>query len=80
MPIYSFRNKETEEEFELEMSNSAREAYLKENPKIEQLLTKINLSHVTNTLKTDNVFRDRLKKIHQSNPGSFINTGNIGEV
>lgn len=43
MPIYSFENKVTGEQFDLEMSMADRETYLKENPDIEQILTKINI-------------------------------------
>ena len=37
MPTYDFVNTETGEEFEEFMSISAREQYLKDNPKIQQM-------------------------------------------
>lgn len=38
MPTYLFLNKETKEEYELSMSISERETYLKDNPHVEQLV------------------------------------------
>lgn len=43
MPIYSFENTETEEEFELMMSDEQREEFLKDFPQCNQILTKINV-------------------------------------
>ena len=39
MPTYTFRNKETDEEFTLSMKMDEREPYLKQNPHIEQIFT-----------------------------------------
>lgn len=39
MPTYTFRNKETNEEFTEMMSMSSREKYLSDNPHIEQVIT-----------------------------------------
>lgn len=39
MPIYTFRNTETNEEFTDMMSMSAKEKYLTENKHIEQVIT-----------------------------------------
>lgn len=44
MPIYSFLNKNTNEEFTEMMSIADRETYLTENPHIEQLVSKINIA------------------------------------
>jgi ATP adenylyltransferase/5',5'''-P-1,P-4-tetraphosphate phosphorylase II len=43
MPIYTFRNKETQEEFDLEMKMSEREDYLAANPTYEQIFNKFNV-------------------------------------
>lgn len=39
MPTYSFRNKNTGEEFDVFMSISELEQYLKDNPDVEKLLS-----------------------------------------
>lgn len=39
MPTYTFRNKNTNEEFTEMMSISSREKYLQENPHLEQVVT-----------------------------------------
>lgn len=38
MPIYTFRNKETEEEFDLEMKISERDQYVIDHPEVEQII------------------------------------------
>jgi uncharacterized protein YnzC (UPF0291/DUF896 family) len=43
MPIYSFQNKTTGEEFEEQMSMDELDKYLKKNKHIRQILTKINV-------------------------------------
>jgi len=43
MPRYSFINKETKEEFDLEMKIAEREEYLKLNPHVEQIIKSMNL-------------------------------------
>jgi hypothetical protein len=65
MPIYSFRNKDTEEEFDLSMGMSDLDKYLKKNKNIEHVLKPIALSSHANISgkKPDAAFRDRLKEI-----------------
>lgn len=43
MPIYEFRSKKTGKTFEENMSISAKEEYLKNNPNIEQVFTQFNM-------------------------------------
>ena len=43
MAIYSFEDKETGEEFTLSMSNAEREQFLKDNPNVQQILTRMNI-------------------------------------
>jgi hypothetical protein len=76
MPNYSFRNKETGEEFDLSLSMAERETYLAENPQIEQILTSINIADPSRLglRKPDSGFRDILKNIKKRNRGSKINT------
>jgi hypothetical protein len=41
--IYSFRDKTTGEEFDLEMKMAEREPFLKKHKNLEQILTKMNI-------------------------------------
>lgn len=44
MPIYTFRNKNTGEEFTEMFSIASMETYLQENPDIEQVITGLNIA------------------------------------
>jgi hypothetical protein len=44
MPNYSFRNKDTGEEYVLSLSMSEREEYLSSNPNVEQIFTNISVA------------------------------------
>lgn len=74
MPTYLFQNTETNEEFEEFMSISALDIFLKENPKIKQLVNGAPLIcdplRVGVGAKPDNGFRDLLKDIQKRNGGS----------
>lgn len=80
MPLYEFRNKETDERFEKFMSISSREDYLKENPNIEPV---IGLPPLIDPVrlgvhKADQGFKEVLQRIHEKTPGSQLNkTTNI---
>jgi hypothetical protein len=72
MPIYSMRNNETLEEFEVTLKYSELGEYLKENPHIQQIFTKFPGMGDPVRLgvrKPDDGFRDVLKKakIHKHN-------------
>ena len=72
MPSYSFRDTNTEEEFDKIMSNSDRELYLKENPHIIQTFKRfpgVVDSVRIGVRRPDDNFRDVLKKakIHKHN-------------
>lgn len=43
MPVYSFENAKTGEEYELTMSMSELDKYLKENKDVQQIFTRMNL-------------------------------------
>lgn len=76
MPIYEFKNKKTKKIHEKLFSWAEREAYLKEHPELESVVSQtqvgdpIRMGHV----KPDGWFRDKLKSIKKHNPGSTINT------
>ena len=64
MPIYTFRNKETGEEFERFMSIASREEFLKENPNLDSVIRGVNIVHETGTnLKVSDGFREVMSKI-----------------
>ena len=74
MPIYSFRNKDTDEEFEEMMSISAADQYLEDNPHIERFISRApGLVQATgDRTKTDNGFKEVLSKIADANPNSNL--------
>lgn len=76
MPLYEFRNTETNEVFEKSLTVSDREIYLQENPHIKQIHTSgINaVSSVGIKNKVPDGFRDVLKNIKKNNPGANFNT------
>lgn len=82
MPIYSFENKKTGKEYNLEMKMDELDSYLKANPNVQQIFTKFpgtiapwNASANTNSTakgrKKD--FKEVLRKIHKKTPGSILN-------
>lgn len=77
MPTYSFRNKKTNEEFDVVLSMSELDGYKNDNPHLEQFIkfapsiadpTRLGLR------KPDNGFRDVLKKVKSNHRGAKINT------
>jgi len=77
MPTYSFKNKDTEEVYDLFLkSYSAKEKYLKENPNVESIITMApQVGYDTVALgvtKNDSGFNDMMKRIGDANPGSAV--------
>lgn len=71
MPTYSFYNTETDEEFDILMSWSAREKFLIENSHIKPLVTAAAIvSGVTTTNKVPEGFKEVLSKVSDAHPGS----------
>lgn len=75
MPVYSIRNNQTLEEFEINMKYSELEEYLKNNPELQQIFTKfpgyvdpVNVG----VRKIDNSFRDVLNKTKTAHKYSTI--------
>jgi hypothetical protein len=76
MPTYSFRNNDTDEEFEQFMSNSDRELYLRDNPNIVQIFKKfpgVVDSVRIGVRRPDDNFRDVLKKAKNAHKYNTIN-------
>lgn len=64
MPTYTFRNRDTGEEFDKFMSISAREDFIRENPHLDTVINSVNIVHETGTnLKVSDGFREVLSKI-----------------
>lgn len=83
MPNYTFRNKETNEEYTLTLTMSEREVYLKDNPTVEQLIVSALPQldpYSVGRMKVPSDFNNLMKRIKKDNYGSTIQTGNITEV
>ncbi len=72
MPKYVFRNKNTGEEFELQLKMAEREEFLKENPHIKQIITRSNLASMVGGLKTDAGFKENMARIAEGHPTSEL--------
>jgi hypothetical protein len=77
MPSYTFKNTETNEQFDSVMSIAARTQYLEENPHIIQLIGRapsIGDSIRLGIRKPDDGFRDVLKNVQHHHKKDNINT------
>lgn len=77
MPIYSMRNNQTQEEFEVTLKYSELETYLKENTHIQQIFTKFPGTGDSVRLgirKPDDNFRDVLRNVRHHHKKDSINT------
>ena len=74
MPTYTFRNKETDESFDLVLKISQLDEFKADHPHLEQVITSQNVVR-SRDMKPDSGFRDVLKSIQKaSGRGSNINT------
>tara|TARA_Y100000590_G_scaffold459540_1_gene616883 strand:+ start:924 stop:1229 length:306 start_codon:yes stop_codon:yes gene_type:complete len=73
MPLYEFENTETGEVFEMMMTISDKEEWLKKNPNIKQIISAPNIvgGH-GDRVKIDSGFKDVLNKIGDAHPGSNV--------
>jgi len=74
MPTYTFRNKTTGEINDTIMTIKERGEFLEANPDVEQLITKPNGFIPGHGMKPDDGFRDILRNIKASHPGSTVET------
>lgn len=72
MPLYSFVDKDTGEEFTELMSSSEREDFLRENPNMQQILAALNIVSGVGGIRTDGGFQDNLQRIASHHPGSEL--------
>jgi hypothetical protein len=72
MPIYSFENIKTGEEYTEQMSMAELDDYLKKNKNIRQVFTSLNIvgGVAGLTHKPDSGWNDTLQKIAEKHPGS----------
>lgn len=77
MPVYSMRNNETLEEFEINIKYSELEEYLNANPSIQQIFTRFPGTGDPVRLglrKPDDNFRDVLRNVKHHHKKDSINT------
>lgn len=74
MPTYQFKNKETEEQFELVLKISQLDEFKADHPHLEQVISSQTVVR-SRDMKPDSGFRDVLKSIKKaSGRGANINT------
>jgi len=76
MPVYSMRNTDTNEEFEVNFKYSDLSAYLLDNPNVKQIFTRfpgtvdpVNVG----VRKTDEGFKDALREVRNAHRKNTIN-------
>lgn len=77
MPLYSMKNLETHEEFEVNMKYSELGQYLIDNPQLQQVFTKfpsLGDSVRMGIRKPDDGFRDVLRNVRHHHKKDSINT------
>lgn len=86
MPIYSFQNKKTNKEYEIELKSSELEQYIKDHPEVNQTF-KMNIGDPVRLgiTKASNEFRqnviERIKREHPHNTMSTkLTSSNISEI
>lgn len=74
MPTYQFKNKETEEQFELVLKISQLDEFKADHPHLQQIISSQTVVR-SRDMKPDGGFRDVLKSIKKaSGRGANINT------
>jgi len=76
MPTYDFENTKTGEVTTEYMSIADREKFLKDNPHMKQLISKVNISKSgvmgMGQMKTDSGWKDNLNRIADAHPGTRL--------
>ena len=72
MPVYTFENKKTGEEYTEMMTIAEMEAYLKKNKDVRQVITSINIVGGVQGIshKTDSGWQENLSRIAEAHPNS----------
>ena len=80
MPTYDFLNTKTDEVEELFMNLAEREEFLKDNPHMKQVHTKV-AGVISGTVSAGNVdnhgFKEVLQKVGEAHPGSEVQKQHI---
>ena len=66
MPVYTFKNKNTNEEFDEEMGMSKYDQFIIDHPELERIIKSVRIVSGHGDLKPDNGFRDVLKRIKKA--------------
>jgi predicted nucleic acid-binding Zn ribbon protein len=86
MPLYTFKDTETGDEFDLQLKLAEREVFLEANPNLKQIITSAPkiVSGVQGQHKTDGGFNELMSRIGEANPhtplGRSVNTHDSGQV
>lgn len=82
MPVYTFHNIKTGEEWDDVMSYTERTDFLKNNPHIEHIPKAMNVGDSVRLgiKKPDNSMREVLQKVKGAHPLSTVDPGNKTEI
>ena len=72
MPTYTFHNIQTGVVEEKVMKIAEKEQYLKDNPRVEQVHTVINIVAGVGGIKSDSGWKDNLSRIAEAHPRSTL--------
>lgn len=72
MPEYTFFNTESGMEWDDFMSISEKEKFLKDNPKVEQVLSTMNIVSGVGGIRNDAGWGEVLQKTAEAHPGSEL--------
>lgn len=75
MPVYHYKNTETDEVEEHVVSMADKDEFEETNPHLEQVFLKVNMITGARSARamSDEGWKDRLRAIKKANPGSTIN-------
>lgn len=72
MPLYDFRDEETEEEFTLRMSYNEKVQFLEENPTVKSIIKSVNIVAGVGGIRNDGGWKETLSKIADAHPSSAL--------
>jgi hypothetical protein len=73
MPIYSFRDKDTDELIELTLRIADYDSFLASNPNLESFINHVpGIVSGTGSIKTDSGFKEVLSKVAEAHPNSEL--------
>ena len=73
MPIYTFKDKDTDELIELTLRIADYDSFLSSNPNLERYIDSVpRLVRGTGSIKTDSGFKEVLSKVAEAHPNSEL--------